>query len=173
MSAEAAPQSVATGQKFAQVCWVVRDIRAAERFFTESLGTPAFLRMENLKAADLEGTYKGEPADFEFHLYLCYSGETMLELIQPISGKSIYADFLDRHGGGGVQHVAFVVEEHELEAAVGSMVKKGHQIITTLSLPVARVAYFDTYPEIGVATEFIGLTDAGHDLVRALKSGDY
>jgi methylmalonyl-CoA/ethylmalonyl-CoA epimerase len=161
------------GRKFAQVAWVVRDITVAERFFRDSVGTPPFFKMQGLKAADLAGTYLGEPADFEFHLYLCYSGDTMLELIQPVSGRSIYTDFLERHGGGGVQHVAFMVEESELDGAVADLTGKGHPVITTLTLPVARVAYFDTYSAIGVATEIIGLTEAGHDLIRRLKSGDY
>jgi methylmalonyl-CoA/ethylmalonyl-CoA epimerase len=161
------------GRKFAQVAWVVSDITAAERFFRDSLGGPPFFKMENLKAADFAGTYRGQPADFVINLYLCYSGDTMLELIQPVSGRSVYADFLERHGGGGVQHVAFMVEESEFEAEVAELAGKGHAIITTLNLPVARVAYFDTYSAIGVATEIIGLTAAGHDLIRTLKSGDY
>ena len=161
------------GRKFVQVAWVVSDIAAAERFFRDSLGTPPFLKMENLKATELAGTYRGQPADFEFHLYLCYSGDTMLELIQPVAGRSIYTDFLERHGGGGVQHVAFMVEESELDAAVADLAAKGCPVISTLTLPVARVAYFDTYSAIGVATEIIGVTAAGHDLIRTLKSGDY
>ena len=38
-----------------------------------------------------------------------------------------------------------------------------------LTLPVARVAYFDTCKEIGVYTELIGLTEAGYAFIRQLK----
>ena len=40
-------------------------------------------------------------------------------------------------------------------------------------LPVAKVAYFDTYNEIGVATEIIGLTEAGNQLLEQLNTGNY
>jgi catechol 2,3-dioxygenase-like lactoylglutathione lyase family enzyme len=161
------------GQRFAQVCWVVKDIKAAEKFFCETLGAPRFLKLENLQAKDLAGTYKGRPADFAFDLYLAWSGNTMLELIQPLSGQSMYTDFLKKYGGNGVQHVAFLVEDRELDAAVNGLVKKGLTVLSSLTLPQARVSYFDTYKQIGVATEIIGLTEAGHELLDKLQTGDY
>ena len=106
--------STLIGTHFCQVAWVVKDIKAAERFFRDAIGVPRFWKMENIRAQDVEGTYHGQPGDFEFHLYLTYSGETLLELIQPVSGSSIYQDFLDKHGEGGVQHVAYIVPESDL-----------------------------------------------------------
>ena len=46
-------------------------------------------------------------------------------------------------------------------------------VIQGLALPVARVEYFDTYRELGVATEIIGATPAGFALLDQLKHGDY
>jgi catechol 2,3-dioxygenase-like lactoylglutathione lyase family enzyme len=171
--ATAQDTGAAFGRRFGQVCWVVKDIKAAERFFCDTLGVPKFLKMENLNAKDLEGTYNGKPADFVFDLYLSWTGDTMLELIQPVSGQSIYTDYLKKHGGNGVQHVAFMVEAAQLDAAVSDLTAKGLRMISSLTLPVAKVAYFDTYKEIGVATEIIGLTAAGRDFVETLKSGNY
>lgn len=74
------------GSRFGQVCWVVPDIKASEKFFCEMLGVPKFLKLEGLSAKDTQGTYMGRPADFVFDLYLSYSGDTMLEIIQPHSG---------------------------------------------------------------------------------------
>jgi catechol 2,3-dioxygenase-like lactoylglutathione lyase family enzyme len=144
-------------RKVAQIAWVVPDIAAAERFFRDSLGAPPFFKVATPGAI------------FD----LCYSGDTMLELIQPVSGPSIYADFLERHGGGGVHHVAVMVEASEFDAAVADLTGKGHPVITTQTLPIARVAYVDTGAAIGVATEIIGLTEAGHEWIRKLKNGDY
>jgi hypothetical protein len=39
--------------------------------------------------------------------------------------------------------------------------------------PVATVAYFDTFKEIGVATEIIGVTEAGEGFVEQMKSGQF
>lgn len=165
--------STLIGNSFAQVAWVVRDIQAAEKFFTDTIGIPRFMKMEHLRAEDIEGTYYGEPGDYEFHLSLAYSSNTMLELIQPVSGRSIYKDFLDKHGEGGVQHVAYAVPEPEFNKAVAQLTGKGSTIIQELRLVPAVVAYFDTYAAIGVATEIIGVTEAGVQLIEQLKSGDF
>jgi catechol 2,3-dioxygenase-like lactoylglutathione lyase family enzyme len=157
------------GSRFGQIAWVVKDIRAAEKFFNEVIGVQEFVKMENLKAADLEGTYYGKPADFVFNLYLAYSGDSMLELIQPVSGQSIYQDYLDLHPDGGVQHIAYVVAEAELDKAISELTAKGYPVITSLRLPVASVAFFDTTKEIGIVTEIIGLTEAGVEFVQQMK----
>lgn len=161
------------GKQFAQVAWVVPDIEAAAKFFQEIMGVPRFLKMQNLRAKDLEGTYLGRPGDYEFHLYLAYSGDSMLELIQPVSGSSMYQDFLAKQPKGGVQHMAYMVAETEFEAAVSQLTNQGFPVIQSLHLPVAKVAYFDTYAQIGVVTEIIGLTQAGNQFVEQLKKGEY
>jgi hypothetical protein len=158
------------GSKLGQIAWVVKDIKATEKYFREVIGVPEFVKMENLRANELEGTYYGKPGDYTFHLYLAFSGETMIELIQPVSGKSMYQDYLDTHQEGGVQHIAYVISEDDLEKAISEMTKKGIQLMMRLNLPVAKVAYFDTYKEIGVATEIIGLTEAGVAFVNQMKS---
>jgi len=161
------------GNNFSQIAWVVPDIEASAKYFNEMMGVPRFLKMENLKSNELEGTYNGQPAEFEFHLYLAISGNTMLELIQPISGSSIYTDFLTSQKNGGVQHIAYSVQETAFEEALSQLTEKGVQVIQSLVLPVAKVAYFDTYAEIGVATEIIGVTEAGIHFLEQLNSGDY
>lgn len=166
-------QKTLFGQHFGQVAWVVPDIEVTAKFFQETMGVPRFLKMENLRSQDLEGTYNGQPAEFEFHLYLAVSGATMLELIQPVSGKSIYTDFLAHHNKGGIQHIAYVVQVSEFEDAVAQLRNKSIKIIQSLVLPVAKVAYFDTYAEIGVATEIIGVTEAGNELLEQLNTGNY
>ena len=159
------------GSKFGQIAWVVRDIQSAEQFFREVIGIPNFVKMENLHANELEGSYYGKPGDYTFHLYMAYSGDSLLELIQPVSGQSIFQDFLDTHPDGGVQHIAYMVAETDLDKAISELTGKGYPVITTLNLPVARVAFFDTYKEIGVVTELIGITAAGVEFVNHLKSG--
>jgi catechol 2,3-dioxygenase-like lactoylglutathione lyase family enzyme len=163
--------STSFGSRFAQVAWVVKDIQATEKFFKEVIGVQDFVKMENLQAADIEGTYYGKPGNYTFHLYLAYSGDSMLELIQPVSGQSIYQDYLNLHPDGGVQHIAYMVPEAELDKAVSELIAKGFPVITSLRLPVASVAYFDTTKEIGVVTEIIGLTEAGTEFIQQLKYG--
>ena len=161
------------GTRFGQVAWVVPDIRVAERFFRETLGVPGFAKLENVRAEDTGGTYMGRPGDFAFHLYMAYSGGVLLELIQPVAGASLYRDFLATHPAGGVQHVAFLVPEEEFAAAVADLTGRGYPVVQALTLPVATVAYFDTTADIGVATEIIGVTEAGRGFVAQLQSGTF
>jgi methylmalonyl-CoA/ethylmalonyl-CoA epimerase len=167
------PLSVKTsfGSHFSQLAWVVNDIQTAEKFFRNVMGITNFIKLDNLRAQELEGTYYGKPANFEFHLYMAYSGGSMIELIQPVSGQSIYRDYLEKNPDGGVQHIAFMVPAADLDKAISELTDKGYSVITTLNLPIAKVVYFDTYKQIGVATEIIGVTEAGLDFVQQLKSG--
>lgn len=158
------------GSRFSQIAWVVPDIQAAEKFFREVIGVPEFVKMENLRADELEGHAYGKPAKFVFHLYMTYSGGSLLEVIQPVSGDSIYQDYLDKHPQGGVQHIAFMVQEAKLDECVSNLTNKGCLPVLHLTLPVARVVYFDTTKEIGVFTEIIGLTEAGVEFVEQLKA---
>ena len=159
------------GSRLGQIAWVVSDIQAAEKFFREVVGVPTFVKMENLHAEELEGSYYGKPGTYSFHLYMAYSGESLIGLIQPISGQSIFQDYLEKHPEGGVQHIAYLVPEADLDKAISELTNKGYPVITSLRLPVAKVAFFDTYKEIGVVTEIIGLTEAGVTFVNQLKSG--
>src|SRR5690348_18425587 len=106
MASTASP--IPVGTQFGQVAWVVPDIVAAERFFRETLGVSGFAKLENLRARDTEGTYDGQPADFVFHLYMAYSNGILLELFQPVSGRSLYVVFLARHTVCGGDHVALM-----------------------------------------------------------------
>ena len=59
----------------------------------------------------------------------------------------------------------------DFDNAISELTTKGYPVITSLTLPVAKVAFFDTTKEIGVVTEIIGLTGAGVEFLQQLKSG--
>ncbi len=159
------------GSQFSQVAWVVPDIIASEKYFRDVLGISNFVKMENLRSEELEGRYYGNPDNYVFHLYMAYSGGTMLELIQPVSGESIFAEYLQKNPNGGVQHIAYSIPADQLSKAIEELTDKGYPAVQSLSLPVANVAFFDTRKEIGVMTEIIGLTEAGVGFVEELKTG--
>ena len=67
------------------------------------VSAPAF--RQSLTAKDTEGTYRGMPGNWDFKLYIAYAGDVQIELIQQVSGESMFKEFLDQHGNA-VQHVA-------------------------------------------------------------------
>ena len=76
---ESGTLSAPLGTRFGQVAWVAPDIRAAERFFRETLGVPGVAKLEHVRADDTGGTYRGQPGDFVFHQYMAHSGDVLLE----------------------------------------------------------------------------------------------
>ena len=157
---------------FCQVAWVVRDMAAAERFFVETIGISRFMHMDNLAAKDTEGTYLGKPGNWVCNLHIAYAGDTQIELIQPVSGASMFQESLDRHGDA-VQHVAYWLDDSDYDAAAAHLESSGYQQIQSFRLPILRVGYYDTRRAIGVVTEIVGSTEAGHELRRSLKSGHF
>jgi len=162
---------VAFGSHFTQIAWVVKDIEIAEKFFCDFMGVRNFSKVVTIRALDFEGTYYGKPSDAEWLVSVAYSGESFIELIQPLSGRSIFEDYLEKNPEGGVQHIAYSIPISDLDAALCELSDKGYQPITSVNMPVARIVFFDTYKELGVVTEIMGITEAGLDFVQKLKTG--
>jgi len=126
---------------FFQVAYVTPDLAAAEAWFQQCLGVPPFFRMENV-AFGAETRLRGQPADCAVHLSLGWLGDTQVELIEPVRGESLYAEFLAEHGPG-LHHVAF--DPPDFDAAVAGLCGGGLDPIMHGSLGAGmRFAYFDT-----------------------------
>ena len=95
-----------------QICWVVEDIEAAEQEFTRQWGVERWLRMPGIVFGPETTTYRGEPADYVVHVSIGYAGSQQLELIQPVSGRNLYTEFLETHSVG-VHHMAWVPDDYE------------------------------------------------------------
>lgn len=103
------PKSIATGH-LTQVAWVTDDLAATELVLSEQFGVRGWTRLEDVRFAPEDTTLRGEPTDFTIHVSLAYSGELQLEIIQPVSGETVHAEFLREHGPG-LHHVCFAVED--------------------------------------------------------------
>ena len=99
-----------------QIAWVTRDLDATENALTTLLGAKKWIRMPGVHFGPEACTYRGKPADFVADISLSYAGDTQLELIAPVTGESIYTEFLDS-AGPGLHHVC--IEADDVERAVG------------------------------------------------------
>jgi len=136
---------------FCQVAWVVRDLAAAEKFFVETMGVSRFMHIDNLAARDTAGTYMGKPGNWVCNLHIAQAGDTQIELIQPVSGESMFQESLDRHGDA-VQHVAYWLDDAHYDAEAAHLESGGYPLIQSFRMPMLRVGYYDTRPAIGVVT---------------------
>ena len=109
-----------------QVCVVTRDHqRTLEGFVGLGIG-PWSIR--TVDGSNMRATYRGAPADFALRLCLANSQNMNWEVIEPLSGRSIYADFLERHGEG-VQHLAFGCNGMEYADRVREFGARGYRSI--------------------------------------------
>ncbi len=158
------------GLKFTQIAWVVKDIKVAVKFFKETMGISNFTDVQTIRAKDFKATYYGEPSDAESLVSIAYSGGTFIELIQPISGNSIFQDYLDKNPAGGVQHVAYSIPVVNLKKVISEFNDNGFPVISWFNTPIAEIVFFDTCKEIGVMTEIMGITKEGEAQVEKMKS---
>src|SRR4029077_10231088 len=88
-----------------QIAWVTRDLDGTEKALTTLLGAKKWIRIAGVHFGPDTCTYRGRPADFVADISFSYAGDTQLELIAPVTGESIYTDFLDSVGPG-LHHIS-------------------------------------------------------------------
>jgi hypothetical protein len=152
--------------EFAQIGWVVPDIQAAIKFLSGALGIPGFPEPEHVRAQDLNMSYKGEVVPGEWLTAQAYNGNTFIELVQPLSGQSMFHDYLAKFPLGGVQHNAFRLPVSDFEKITSDLREQGYEMISQVDHPIARMAFFDTYQTLGVATEIMGVTPEGWGAIK-------
>ena len=154
-----------------QIAWVVQDVEKSKTFFQDMLGVTNFSPTVTTRLKDYDGTYYGEPSDAENFVTMAYSGGTFIELIQPISGKSIFKDYIDDNPTGGVQHIAYGTPISNLDKVILEFENKGYNVVSSFDTPIAKIVFFDTREEIGIFTEIMGITNEGEKAVQEMKIG--
>ena len=134
-----------------QVGFIVKDmdktIAAMKRVFGVMPDVVNNVNPENKK-------YHGKDGDFDAILALYNFANVQLELIQPVSGESIWQEHLDQHGEG-LHHIRFTVENQK--EAIAYMAAKGifpSQQGDSLT-PNVQWDYFDTESELGFIVEIL------------------
>ena len=95
------------GAGFFQQAFVVADLAAAEGAFRDALRCSEFVE---LPASDLEYEVHGHAATAALAIGFARSANVQLELIEPVRGESIHAEFLAEHGPGA-HHFGYLVDD--------------------------------------------------------------
>jgi len=157
------------GLELAQIGWVVPDIHVAVKFLVNALRIAGFPQPEQIRAQDLGMTYYGQVVAGEWLTTQTYNGGTFIELVQPVSGESMFHDYLAQYPAGGTQHLAFRLPVADFERMTGDLCEQGYAIISEVDHPIARMAFFDTYQTLGVATEIMGITPEGWIAIEQMQ----
>jgi catechol 2,3-dioxygenase-like lactoylglutathione lyase family enzyme len=125
-----------------QIPWVTRDLHATENALTHLLGAKKWVRMPDVHFAPDACTFRGGPADFVAGISFSYAGDTQLEVIAPVSGHSVYSEFLDT-AGPGLHHVCVEAPSvDEFEAALRDSERNGIPVVARGVMPGGmRFAY--------------------------------
>lgn len=156
--------------EFAQIGWVVPDIQVTANFLGKSLGV-SFPEPYRYSAEDLNIKYQGKVVPSDGLTTQIYNGGTFIELIQPLSGQSMFHDYLAKNPAGGVQHLAFQLPVSGFDQVINDLIEQGYALIGEVDHPIARMKFFDTYQTMGVATEIMGITPEGRKTLDKIIKG--
>lgn len=116
---------------------VVRDIEKTAEFYSEKLGL-----IFNIRTMEHSGLLHGEPMKYKAKIAHAKVGSTTFELLQPIEGKSLFEEFLNRQGEG-IHHIA-VDAPVPLEAEAEKWEKLGIKVLQIDKInPGEGTAYMD------------------------------
>ncbi len=136
--------------KIRQSGYVVHDIDAAMRHWTEVLGVGPFYYIDKVPVENF--TYHGEPSEAELSIALANSGDLQIELIQQRNNApSMYLDFLSA-GHEGLQHVAYWTETYQ--ADYDRLIADGFRVGQEGEIGErGRFVYFETEGHPGTVVE--------------------
>ncbi len=103
----------------------VKDLDKAVEHY-QSLGIGPF---KPLYSSLYDRRLHGKPVDgVKVLIKVAMIGDVEFELVQPVSGRSVHQEFLDKHGEG-ISHLGFFVDDIDREVA--KLVAKGYEVVTS------------------------------------------
>ena len=124
-----------------QVCLMVKDIQKTMENYWNILGIGPWDLYDMHAPMTSELTYHGKPGQFKMKVALAMVGPTQLELIEPVSGESMYSDFLAEHGEG-LQHLQFMADNADEITQI--MTKQGFPSLTGGHVGDGIFDFYDT-----------------------------
>jgi methylmalonyl-CoA/ethylmalonyl-CoA epimerase len=145
--------------KVFQVCVVVNDLQKTIEEYWNIFGLGPWRIWDYDPTVVADMTYHGEPQDYAMTIALAQAGPVQWEVVQPVWGESVFADFLREHGDG-LHHIGVFIDGawqvvEDLKAigvnATQSGFVKGRPFI-----------YLDTVKRLGACFELVGT--GGYDI---------
>lgn len=89
-------------------------------------------------------TYRGQPSAFVLKVCFAQQGSLVWEIIEPISGPTIFAEFLARHGEG-IHHVAHDCNHIPFDQRLAGFADRGFELVQSGSwLGANHFAFFES-----------------------------
>ena len=134
-----------------QIAIVVRDIQSAMKVLTNTLGAGEF----RMVSSTTRKVYRGKRIRPEQLIAIADFGPVSIELIQPLTGDSVYTEFLAKHGEG-VHHLGFSMNSVEDYAeALAHLAAGGFPVVQSGRRADLNYDYVDTERAIGTYVELV------------------
>jgi len=131
-----------------QVALVVKDMEKSMRDYTETMGWGPWkiyeyksprLHDANVRGAAVECTWIGAETPV---------GDTYIELLQPLTGPSIFREFLDQHGEG-LHHIGYWAKTmEEADQIIKLFASRGVPVLMSAWIDKVFFYYLDSTPMI-------------------------
>jgi methylmalonyl-CoA/ethylmalonyl-CoA epimerase len=109
----------------AQIAIVVKDREKTRAFYSSTFGIGPW-RLAELEYPDI--MVRGRKSAYRVGLAMAQWGEADLCLVQPLSGHSLYSEFLEE-GKEGFHHLAFDLTKEEKERALADLKEEGIEVL--------------------------------------------
>lgn len=161
-----------------QLAYVVPDAMKAVEYWTTVMGVgPFFTFPLPLVFTELKINGEEVPGDSDIFgaVAVAYSGDTMIEIIQPGSVRTTYTEFLGS-GQKGVHHIGTFVDD--FDAVMAEAAKRGMKSLLEGELPMSKFAYLDTTTEnsltpiVEIVQPFQGMIDTFAMIKQAASEWD-
>ena len=142
-----------------QLSFIVADLDAALRYWTETMKVGPFIVIE--KSADNRRiVHRGRDTAVEYSLAFSYLGDVQIELVhQTNDAPSPFKEFLDS-GRSGLQHIAFWPEDYA--GTCRHLEQSGFKEVCSMYLSdgTRNVSYYETPDAVGTVVEIVPMTPA-------------
>jgi catechol 2,3-dioxygenase-like lactoylglutathione lyase family enzyme len=115
-----------SGDKPFQVGFLVEDLEACIHSYNKRFGVSGWQIYTYGPAILNRMIYRGKNTSYSSRIGLNYIGSTRIELIQPLEGKTIFTEFIEKHGYGQ-HHLGIYVDD--IETAKAEAEASGFNII--------------------------------------------
>lgn len=141
-------------REIVHVCVVVRDVEKTAKNFAEKFGIGPFeLRLKHTPSS--RASVRGEPVDYTLKFGYAKVGPIILELVETVEGKTIYQEFLEKHGEG-LHHIGFPTPlPFDAELEKWRKIGINPLQVNILETPEEGWAYMDTQGLVGCILEIL------------------
>lgn len=133
-----------------QIAHVVRDLDRTMKSYWEKFGIGPWDVYTFGPPAMRDSMVRGRPSSHAYLLALTWRGGAQFELMQPLTGRSIYDDFLEKKGEG-LHHVKLYYRD--CAAALAQFARKGIAVIQSGKYETDEFYYLDTEELLGYVVE--------------------